>query len=101
LWPASNLKRLQVPGGIVVAALVLAILYYADRRGKDTLGPVWPAVVAGAAFHYLWWLATVLFDLTFIWHRYIKHSVAMTQLRRFERQAAAASPAAAAATKRG
>ncbi len=35
-------------------------------------GPVWPVVIAGAAYLYLWWLAIVLFDLTFVWHVYIR-----------------------------
>jgi hypothetical protein len=31
-------------------------------------------LLAGAAFLYLWWLAIILFDLTFIWHLYIRWS---------------------------
>jgi hypothetical protein len=37
-------------------------------------GPIWPLFLAGAAFLYIWWLAIVLFDLTFVWHLYIRHS---------------------------
>ncbi len=37
-------------------------------------GQVWPIFLAGAAFLYLWWLAIVTFDLTFLWHLYIRHS---------------------------
>ncbi len=34
----------------------------------------WPILVGGAFFLYLWWLAALLFDLVFVWHRNIRHS---------------------------
>ena len=37
-------------------------------------GPIWPVFLGGAAALYLWWLAIVLFDLTFVWHLYIRFS---------------------------
>ena len=43
--------------------------------------PAWPVVLSGAAFLYLWWLATLVFDLSFIWHRYVRNSVANDRLR--------------------
>ncbi|HTL16219.1 MAG TPA: hypothetical protein VL793_03230, partial [Patescibacteria group bacterium] len=43
--------------------------------------PVWPVILAGAAFLYLWWLATLVFDLAFVWHRYIRHSITNDRLR--------------------
>jgi hypothetical protein len=39
-------------------------------------GPIWLVLLAGAAFLYLWWLAIVTFDLTFIWHLYIRSELA-------------------------
>ena len=27
---------------------------------------------AGIIFLYLWWLAALVFDLSFVWHRYIR-----------------------------
>lgn len=48
--------------------------------GDAQHGPVWPLVLAIAAFCYLWWLAIILFDLAFIWHRYIRHSVVQDKL---------------------
>lgn len=42
---------------------------------------VWPVLLAGAAFLYLWWLSMLVFDLTFVWHRYIRHSTTNTRLR--------------------
>jgi hypothetical protein len=41
---------------------------------------VWPVLVSGIAFLYLWWLATLVFDLAFIWHRYVRNSVANDRL---------------------
>lgn len=45
-------------------------------------GPIWPVFLAGFAFLYLWWLAIVTFDLTFVWHVYIRYSGAQTYLNR-------------------
>src|SRR5262249_40955297 len=33
---------------------------------------VWPFLLAGAAFLYLWWLAALLLDLAVVWHHFIK-----------------------------
>jgi hypothetical protein len=44
-------------------------------------GPIWPVVLAGLLFLYLWWLAALLFDLTFVWHRYIRHAVGLDRLK--------------------
>jgi len=43
--------------------------------------PVWPVLLAVIAFLYLWWLATLIFDLAFVWQRYIRRSVANQRLR--------------------
>jgi hypothetical protein len=32
---------------------------------------IWPVYLAGAAFIYVWWIAIITFDLTFVWHLYI------------------------------
>ena len=37
-------------------------------------GPIWPVFLAWAAFLYVWWLAIITFDLTFVWHLYIRWS---------------------------
>ena len=42
--------------------------------------PVWPVVLSGAAFLYFWWLATLIFDLAFVWHRYIRYSITNKRL---------------------
>jgi hypothetical protein len=45
--------------------------------------PIWPVLLAGAGFLYLWWLATLLFDLAFVWHRYIRNAVANDSMRKW------------------
>lgn len=42
--------------------------------------PVWPVVMAGAAFLYLWWLAALIFDLGFVWQRYVRRSVTLDRI---------------------
>src|SRR5262249_17722516 len=44
-------------------------------------GPIWPVVLAGAAFLYLWWLAALTFDLSFVWHLYIRYDGARNYVR--------------------
>jgi hypothetical protein len=41
----------------------------------------WPVMLASAAFLYLWWLSILIFDLSFIWQRYIRESIANQRLR--------------------
>jgi len=36
--------------------------------------PIWPLLLAGAAFLYLWWLSLLIFDLGFVWNRYVRRS---------------------------
>ncbi len=47
--------------------------------------PLWPVALATAAFIYLWWLAACMFDLAFIWHRYIRNSVAVERLNEWRK----------------
>ncbi len=46
-----------------------------------TRPPVWPVLLAAAGFLYLWWLATLIFDLAFVWQRYVRRSIANQRLR--------------------
>jgi len=68
LRPAWGMRTLLIPGAIAVAYVVY---HYVN----DTRGNLWPVFLAGAVFLYLWWLVALLFDLTFVWHRYIRMSV--------------------------
>lgn len=42
--------------------------------------PAWPVILAGLAFLYLWWLAALIFDLGFVWQRYVRRAVANERL---------------------
>jgi hypothetical protein len=70
-------KLLIIAGGIVIALLVWHLI--AAHSNHD--GHLWPMLLASAAFLYLWWLSALLFDLAFVWHRYIRHSVIEDRLR--------------------
>lgn len=43
--------------------------------------PIWPVVLASAAFLYLWWLGALIFDLSFVWQRYIRNAVLAHRIR--------------------
>ncbi|HZF09303.1 MAG TPA: hypothetical protein VFE33_10985 [Thermoanaerobaculia bacterium] len=68
LIPKWSMRALLIPGAATVAVIV-----YLNIRNAH--GNLWPVFVAVAAFLYLWWLVALLFDLTFVWHRYIRLSV--------------------------
>jgi hypothetical protein len=42
---------------------------------------VWPVVLSGAFFLYFWWLAALIFDLAFVWQRYVRNAVANERLK--------------------
>jgi hypothetical protein len=62
------------------------MLFYKDKEiiwalGVDPqVGSVWPLVPASAVFLYLWWLGILIFDLVFVWHRYVRFSKALDVL---------------------
>ena len=68
---------LPVTGLLAAAGLIAMILYL---RGSDSRVEIWPVLLASAAFFYLWWLTALLFDLTFVWQRYVRGSAASTRL---------------------
>ena len=41
---------------------------------------VWPVLLCGVAFLYLWWLAALIFDLGFVWQRYIRNALSNKRL---------------------
>jgi hypothetical protein len=73
-------RRTLVGFGTAVIALIV-IVRLADAAST---APVWPVLLSGAAFLYLWWLGILMFDLTFIWHRYVRRSVAVNTLRQWK-----------------
>src|SRR5262249_28525815 len=68
--PNWGMRTLLIP-----AATGLA-LYLVDKVELTSLSflQAWSLLLASAFFFYLWWLVALLFDLVFVWHRYIRHS---------------------------
>ena len=87
--PRRNRRLLVLSGSCLVLALTVQHLWVVTDK------PVWPLVLSGAAFVYFWWLGILLFDLAFLWHRYVRHSVALGNLHAWwsgkEAEAAAAA----------
>jgi hypothetical protein len=83
LRPAYGLSALLSLGGAVVAYVVF-------RFVDGSEGNLWPVFLAGAVFLYLWWLVALLFDLTFVWHRYIRDSWKNPILRKWPQEQGAA-----------
>ena len=75
--PARGVWPLLVPGGLLSLAIVVRILR--QDEGETTL---WPILLGSAGFLYLWWLATLLFDLSVVWHSYVRWSSAMDAMRK-------------------
>jgi hypothetical protein len=87
-WPplrlfAKGMRPMLIAGGLAAAALVGHRIF---RSPTTITKPFWPVLLAGAAFIYLWWLAAILFDLFFAWHRYIRRPVLQNYLRLGRRQ---------------
>lgn len=72
LKPSWGLRPMILLGGLTVAGIVGYHVHAAKQAGD--VGPLWPVLLATAAFLYLWWLAALLFDLVFVWHVYIRHA---------------------------
>jgi len=70
---------LVLAGLISTAGLIVRIVYL---RGEEPRAEIWPVVLAAIAFFYLWWLTAMLFDLTFVWQRYVRESAASDHLAR-------------------
>lgn len=79
--PSRGKWTLLISGGAVALLLVLALIL-----GCDGHGPLWPVVLAGGMFFYLWWLAILLFDLVFTWHYYIRNSNALKKMNALYRE---------------
>ena len=73
--PRLGRRLLVLIGTVIVGAIVVARMLGAPDQA------LWPVVMAGALFLYAWWLAILVFDLAFVWHRYIRNSVALDTLR--------------------
>ena len=68
LKPRWGMIPLILLGG---GAALLVLLKVFPKNPEALNQSLWQLVLANAAFLYLWWLAALLFDLVYIWHRYI------------------------------
>jgi hypothetical protein len=75
-WPRKGLPLTLFLSGTVGLGWVLFIKFHNQMAAM----PLWPALSAGGIFLYLWWLASLIFDLTFVWHRYIRSNVALSHM---------------------
>jgi hypothetical protein len=75
-FPHWGVRTLPIIGGIAATALTA---YLIAMAGTDM--SLWPVVLGMGIFLYMWWLFALLFDLVFVWHRYIRHAVGMQVLR--------------------
>jgi len=76
-YPQIVVKPLLFFGGLAVLAIVSEHILHVENQSGNK---IWPVVLAGALFLYLWWLVALFFDLVFVWHRYIQASVAQDRL---------------------
>ncbi|SAL26108.1 hypothetical protein AWB74_01107 [Caballeronia arvi] len=81
-------RRVLVTLGALMMALIVGVRLWGDLAGK----PLWPVVLGGAFFLYAWWLAILIFDLAFVWHRYVRNSVALDTLRSWRENRCDAQP---------
>jgi hypothetical protein len=103
-WPLSWLRpllagtrALMIPGSICVLGTVA---YHAitNQENPNHQPPLWPLLLSSAAFFYLWWLAILIFDLVFVWHRYIRGAVSQKYLTELRRKAKGTDGTSSAAT---
>jgi uncharacterized protein involved in cysteine biosynthesis len=81
-------RRILVALGTLMMALIVGVRLWGDLAGKQ----LWPVVLGGAFFLYAWWLAILIFDLAFVWHRYVRNSVALDTLRAWRENRCDAQP---------
>ena len=84
LKPRWGMVPLIALGG-VAAFFVLLKLYAANSAALGQ--SLWTLVLANAGFLYLWWLSTLLFDLVYIWHQYIRSFRTTAVLRNLRAEA--------------
>jgi hypothetical protein len=90
-------KPMLAIGTIVLLGTMAALIEGGWPPGDKADHKLWPIALSTAAFVYLWWLATLVFDLAFVWHVYIRHAQAIVPLRRHRGQSVATSATGASA----
>src|SRR5262245_2946375 len=82
LFPKCGLKPLVELLGLLGLAVVLGIVYGPGQLPGASRPALWLLLGSGGVFLYLWRLSALLFDLVFVWHRYICLNHAEDFLRR-------------------
>lgn len=77
--PRTGRGQKSMIGAVGAGLIILALWNHVAATTER--GPLWRVFGAIAVFLYLWWLAALLFDLLFVWHRYIQQDTAMNFLR--------------------
>ena len=93
MWP------MVLTSGVATGLIVARLLWRNAKDHPDENPDLWPVLLCVAAFLYLWWLAAQLFDLVFIWHRYIRSNLANDMLKKFDPVLAPAKHAAQQSAK--
>ena len=81
LQPRAGMKPLLLWGGGTATVMILVLLKHKEEDPPS----IWPVAMALAGFLALWWLAALLFDLIFVWHRYIRHEAGPQHLRKIRK----------------
>ena len=90
-WPQWGIKPLLFVGASSIAALVGYQIY---RVTGEDHGALWPVFLGSAGFFYLWWLAALILDLVFVWHVYIRQTLALQRMGAIVGYKARAQPGA-------
>ncbi len=67
-----GMRPFLIFGVFLVVVLVLPALIEL-RKEEDSEFSLFLALLGLAAFFYLWWLAALIFDLGFVWQRYVRN----------------------------
>jgi hypothetical protein len=86
-WRYPRYGHIVLPAFGAVAAFALIALGAWELSAAGTapgLGgsELWPVLLAGVVFFYLWWLSALLFDLVFVWQRYVRGAAMRAHLQR-------------------
>jgi hypothetical protein len=71
-YPKWGVRVLPLLGVLLAVLLVWRLLVPVVPVGDEPDLDVWSVLLGGAGFFYLWWLAALLLDLTFVWHHYVR-----------------------------
>ena len=70
-FPSWGTRILPIMGLFTIVWLMRDLILDAPQKSE-----LWPVALGGAVFFYLWRVTALLFDLVFVWHRYVRHAAA-------------------------